>query len=64
MRSDTHRYHAHMTNYRRSNIAGASYFFTLNLADRSQSLLIEYIESLRHAFEYTRERHPFGGKPS
>jgi putative transposase len=48
-----------MTNYRRSRIAGASYFFTVNLADRSQSLLVEHIASLRSAFEYTRERHPF-----
>ena len=48
-----------MTNYRRSNIAGASYFFTVNLADRSQTLLIEHIDLLRSAFEYTRERHPF-----
>jgi putative transposase len=48
-----------MTNYRRSNIAGASYFFTVNLADRSQSLLIDHIASLRSAFAYTRDRHPF-----
>ena len=48
-----------MTNYRRSNIAGASYFFTVNLADRSSALLIEHIGLLRTAFEYTRTRHPF-----
>jgi len=48
-----------MTNYRRSDIAGGRYFFTLNLADRSQSLLTENIALLRSAFEYTRERHPF-----
>ena len=48
-----------MTNYRRSNIAGASYLFTVNLADRSQALLTENIALLRSAFEYTRERHPF-----
>jgi len=48
-----------MTNYRRSRIAGASYFFTVNLADRSQSLLTDHIALLRSAFEYTRERHPF-----
>ncbi|OFZ66692.1 MAG: transposase [Betaproteobacteria bacterium RBG_16_56_24] len=48
-----------MTNYRRSRIAGASYFFTVNLADRSQALLTEHIALLRGAFEYTRERHPF-----
>ncbi len=48
-----------MTNYRRSRIAGVSYFFTVNLADRSQALLTEHIGLLRSAFEYTRERHPF-----
>jgi len=48
-----------MTNYRRSRIAGVSYFFTVNLADRSQSLLTDHIALLRSAFEYTRERHPF-----
>ena len=48
-----------MTNYRRSDIARATYFFTVNLADRSQSLLIDHIASLRSAFEYTRERHHF-----
>jgi putative transposase len=48
-----------MTNYRRSRIAGASYFFTVNLADRTQSQLTDHIALLRSAFEYTRERHPF-----
>ena len=48
-----------MTNYRRSDIAGASYFFTVNLADRSQALLTEHIALLRNAFEYTLELHPF-----
>ena len=48
-----------MTNYRRSRIAGATYFFTVNLADRSQALLTQHIALLRSAFEYSRERHPF-----
>jgi putative transposase len=48
-----------MTNYRRSNIAGASYFFTVNLADRQQNLLTDNIALLRSAFEYTKELHPF-----
>ena len=48
-----------MTNYRRSRIAGVSYFFTVNLADRTQFLLTDHIALLRSAFEYTRERHPF-----
>lgn len=48
-----------MTNYRRSNIAGASYFFTANLADRSSALLFEQIALLRAAFKYVQARHPF-----
>ena len=48
-----------MTNYRRANIAGAAYFFTVNLSDRNGALLIEYIESLRAAFQYVQQRHPF-----
>jgi REP element-mobilizing transposase RayT len=48
-----------MTNYRRSNIAGASYFFTVNLAVRHRSLLTENIALLRSAFEYVHTRHPF-----
>jgi putative transposase len=48
-----------MTNYRRSFIAGASYFFTVNLTKRSSRLLIEHIDWLREAIRYTRARHPF-----
>ncbi|OFZ68351.1 MAG: hypothetical protein A2V79_02710 [Betaproteobacteria bacterium RBG_16_56_24] len=48
-----------MTNYRRSGIAGASYFFTVNLAVRSQAPLTGHIALLRNAFEYTRKRHHF-----
>jgi putative transposase len=48
-----------MTNYRRNRIAGGSYFFTVNLADRASSLLVDHIDLSRHAIRYTRERHPF-----
>ena len=48
-----------MTNYRRSRIAGATYFFTVNLAERSQSLLLDHIILLRVAFRQVRIRHPF-----
>ena len=48
-----------MTNYRRAFLAGGTYFFTVNLADRRASLLTEHIGLLRAAFRYTRERHPF-----
>jgi putative transposase len=56
---DTHRYDVKMTNYRRSNLPGGSYFFTVNLADRKQALLTENIALLRSAFQYTRKRHSF-----
>jgi putative transposase len=48
-----------MTNYRRNFVPGASYFYTVNLADRQSRLLTEQIGSLRGAFRYTRARHPF-----
>jgi putative transposase len=48
-----------MTNYRRNFVAGASFFFTVNLADRRQRLLIERIDLLRAAFKRVRRRHPF-----
>jgi putative transposase len=48
-----------MTNYRRAFIAGGTYFFTVNLADRRSALLTEHIASLRAAFRYARARHPF-----
>ena len=48
-----------MTNYRRHFVAGGSYFFTVNLADRRLRLLTDHIEALRSAFRYARVRHPF-----
>jgi putative transposase len=48
-----------MTAYRRTRAAGASWFFTVNLADRSSALLIERIDVLRAALRYVRGRHPF-----
>ncbi|WP_460841633.1 REP-associated tyrosine transposase [Noviherbaspirillum agri] len=45
--------------YRRSNTPGATYFFTVNLADRTSGLLTEHIESLRDAVRKTRQSHPF-----
>ena len=48
-----------MTNYRRNFLAGASFFFTVNLADRQQRLLTDHIGLLRTAFRDTRQHHPF-----
>jgi putative transposase len=48
-----------MTSYRRNFIAGGSFFFTVNLADRRRQLLTDHIDHLRAAFRETRQRHPF-----
>jgi putative transposase len=48
-----------MTDYRRNFVAGGSFFFTVNLADRRLQLLTEYIDDLRTAFRETRQNHPF-----
>ncbi|HSH30442.1 MAG TPA: transposase [Thiohalobacter sp.] len=48
-----------MTQYRRHIVAGGTYFFTVNLADRSSRLLIEQIALLRRAVTETRQEHPF-----
>ena len=48
-----------MTHYRRANIAGACYFFTVNLADRRGVLLVEHVELMRAAFRHVQVRHPY-----
>ena len=48
-----------MTSYRRNFIPGGSFFFSVNLADRSLSLLTAHIDLLRAAFREIRQRHPF-----
>jgi putative transposase len=48
-----------MTNYRRNQLAGGSFFFTVNLAERHLHLLTEHIDQLRTAFRETRRHHPF-----
>jgi len=49
-----------MTNYRRIHVPGATWFFTVNLAERKGNrLLIENIDKLRMAFAYVKQRKPF-----
>ncbi len=48
-----------MSNYRRSTAKGASFFFTVTLADRSSKLLTQEIDRLRHAYAHVHERYPF-----
>ena len=45
--------------YRRSYIPGGTYFFTVNLLDRSQSLLVDNIEHLRGAVLTAKRKRPF-----
>ncbi len=45
--------------YRRSNIKGATYFFTVNLANRKNTVLIDEFDKLRASINKVKKRHPF-----
>jgi putative transposase len=45
--------------YRRSNLAGATYFFTINLAKRGSTELTDNIDFLRDAFRRVKTHHAF-----
>jgi len=45
--------------YRRARIAGGTYFFTVNLADRRSRLLVERVDDLCDSVRIVRQRHPF-----
>jgi len=45
--------------YRRSDIKGGSYFFTVNLAERKKTLLTDEIDLLRDVFNKVKKQHPF-----
>jgi putative transposase len=48
-----------MPDYRRNRAPGGTYFFTVNLRDRSGDLLVAEIDALRAAVRWTRQRSPF-----
>jgi putative transposase len=48
-----------MISYRRNFIAGGSFFFTVNLAERQLGLLTDHVDELRAAFRRARRDHPF-----
>ncbi len=48
-----------MSRYRRSLIPGATYFFTVTLADRTSDLLVRDIDRLRAAYARVHQSHPF-----
>jgi putative transposase len=48
-----------MPDYRRAKVKGSPFFFTVVLADRSSTLLVEQIERLRAAYRLVQSRRPF-----
>ena len=48
-----------MPNYRRAYASGGCFFFTVNLLERRQNLLVDQIALLREAVAATRRSHPF-----
>jgi putative transposase len=45
--------------YRRAFLEGATYFFTVNLAERLSRLLIDHVDDLRAVVSLARGAHPF-----
>jgi putative transposase len=48
-----------MPNYIRARVPGATWFFTVNLADRGGRALVGHIAALREAVRSTRRERPF-----
>jgi putative transposase len=48
-----------MVRYRRNFVPGGTYFFTITLADRRSSVLVDHVAALRLAFRVTRRERPF-----
>jgi REP element-mobilizing transposase RayT len=48
-----------MVGYRRNFVPGGTYFFTVTLADRRLSMLVDHIDVLRSALRTARSERPF-----
>ena len=48
-----------MTRYRRAQVEGGVFFFTVTLADRSSDLLIRHVDQLRRAYATVQNWYPF-----
>jgi len=48
-----------MPYYRRANIEGGTFFFTVTLVDRSSDLLVRHIDRLRRIYASVQQRQPF-----
>ncbi|MFL9826993.1 REP-associated tyrosine transposase [Rhodoplanes sp. SY1] len=49
-----------MVRYRRNFVPGGTYFFTVTLADRSSTALVDHVDLLRSSFRHARRERPFG----
>jgi len=45
--------------YRRTDIKGGTYFFTVNLADREKTILTDEIDKLRMVINKVKKQHPY-----
>jgi putative transposase len=45
--------------YRRATVAGGTYFFTVNLAERKRTLLVDHVDILRGVIRKVKAKHPF-----
>lgn len=45
--------------YRRADVTGGTYFFTVNLAERKGTLLVDYVGMLRAVMREVKAKHPF-----
>ena len=45
--------------YRRADVAGGTYFFTINLAERNRTLLVDHVGVLRAVMQKVKAKHPF-----
>jgi len=48
-----------MPDYRRNRVPGETYFFTVNLLERRERLLVEHVDALRNAVRQVRAQRPF-----
>ncbi len=48
-----------MPQYRRTKIAGGTFFFTVAIADRTDDLLVREVERLRRIYSSVQSRRPF-----
>jgi putative transposase len=48
-----------MPNYRRYRVSGGTYFFTVNLLERKQDLLVRHVDDLRDAVRAVKQKRPF-----